>query len=158
MRFNQDSIQKSTEVRCVCCTLNLSLYKCWSMVFLRYETPVEFHAFGFHVEQVWQEFWGEIFRMRFLVALIMPQTASIILRSSEGCSCKTRGSGYIPFSSQNEELAYTRFHNSLTFWDETWIYAKMISSALWKIEAQNEFDQGSIRMQGTHSKGGFLMS
>ena len=88
------------------------------------ETPVELHAFGFHAEQVWQKFWGEIFRMGFLVALIIPQTASTILSPSEGCSCKTRGSGYIPFSSQNEELAYIRFHNWLTFWVETWIYAK----------------------------------
>ena len=124
MRFNQDSIPKSTEVRCVCCTLNLSLYKCWSMVFLRYETPVEFRAFASYAEQVWKKFWDEIFRMRFLLALIMPQTTSTISSPFEGCSLKTEGSGYIPFSTQNEELAYIRFHNWLTFWVETWIYAK----------------------------------
>ena len=71
-----------------------------------------------------EKFWGEIFRMGFLVALIMPQTATTISSPSEGCSCKTEGSGYIPFSTQNEELAYIRFHNWLAFWVETWIYAK----------------------------------
>eukprot|EP00493_Phyllostaurus_siculus_P004790 UN04812 len=57
---------------------------------------------------------GEIFRMGFLVALIMPQTATTISSPSEDCSCKTEGSGYILFSTQNEELAYIRFHNWLT--------------------------------------------
>ena len=74
------------------------------------ETPVELHAFGFHAEQVWQKFWGEIFRMGFLVGLIMPQTASTISSPSEGCSCKTRGSGYILFSSQNETFWLRRYY------------------------------------------------
>ena len=104
MRFNQDSIQKSTEVRCVCCTLNLSLYKCWSMVFLRYETPVEFHGFALYAElssswascilALWRRDlrgWNfkKIFHHRFSVALTTPKMAIPILKPSEGSSLKS---------------------------------------------------------------------
>ena len=130
--------QKYCQVRCIYFALNLSWLKCWSILFLRYEPPAEVHVFSFQAEQVLQKLWGEIFRMGFLLALIMRQTARTIWSPFEGSSLKKTDFGYFQLSTQNERLSHTRFHNDSTerlshtrfhndstFWDESWKPQKM---------------------------------
>jgi len=117
--------QKYCQVRCICFALNLSWLKCSSILFLRYEPPAEVHVFSFQAEQVLQKLWGEIFRMEFLLALIMRQTARTIWSPFEGSSLKKTDFGYFQLSTQNERLSHTRFHNDSTFWVESWKPQKM---------------------------------